>query len=281
MPLVMNGSFEIVDFRKNCSVLFYDNVEYEEYPLHWHNSIEIIMPMEGEFHVVCDGEEYCLLEQEMLIIPAGTLHNLKARKGRRYIFLIDADTIMNNPALRCLSGILNKPLHIRKESPLLSQFGSIMHEIGNAYANFGAATETFIYIKVITMLYDILSSRLQSDEADGVEGCAEAMAAAIRYIDINYTSPISLDTLAKVSGYSKFYFSKMFSRYTQSTLPDYLNRRRIMAAELLLMNDALSVTDIAMQSGFSSITTFNRVFRKLKGCSPSEFKQLKNAGRMH
>jgi AraC-like DNA-binding protein len=49
---------------------------------------------------------------------------------------------------------------------------------------------------------------------------------------------------------------------------------RIKAAELLLVNQDISVTDAAMQSGFSSLTTFNRVFRDQKGCTPSEFRRL-------
>ena len=77
-----------------------------------------------------------------------------------------------------------------------------------------------------------------------------------------------------MAGYSKYHFSRLFSEYTKETFCDYLNLRRIKAAEELLLNDSLSVTEIAMQSGFSSIATFNRLFRSLKGCSPSEYRKL-------
>lgn len=48
----------------------------------------------------------------------------------------------------------------------------------------------------------------------------------------------------------------------------------IRAAEQLLSRENLSITDIALQTGFTSITTFNRAFKKINSCTPSEFKKL-------
>ena len=100
----------------------------------------------------------------------------------------------------------------------------------------------------------------------------------IKYIYSNYMYDINLDILAKVSGYNKFYFSKMFYKYTNSSVPDFVNRCRIKAAELLLADNKYNITDIAGLTGFSSITTFNRVFKKINKCTPSKFRKfnLKN-----
>lgn len=95
----LNGDFETVDYTQNRSVLLYDNIENEEYPLHWHNAIEIIMPLTNGFEAICGGTDYLLDERDILIIPAGTLHNLKAQSGRRLILLIDNHSFANNPAL--------------------------------------------------------------------------------------------------------------------------------------------------------------------------------------
>ena len=55
---------------------------------------------------------------------------------------------------------------------------------------------------------------------------------------------------------------------------DYLNKERIQVAEKLLLNPELSITEVAFRSGFSSISTFNRVFKNSKNCSPTEFRSL-------
>ena len=55
MIVHLNGDYETVDYVPNRSVLLYDNNEDEEYPLHWHNAIEIIMPLTNGFEAVCAG----------------------------------------------------------------------------------------------------------------------------------------------------------------------------------------------------------------------------------
>ena len=80
--------------------------------------------------------------------------------------------------------------------------------------------------------------------------------------------------MADMAGFSKYHFSRLFTQYTGHTFCDYLNMRRIRAAESLLSGDDLTVTEAAMQSGFSSIATFNRVFKSFKNCNPSEYRNL-------
>lgn len=69
MIVHLNGDYETVDYVPNRSVLLYDNNEDEEYPLHWHNAIEIIMPLTNGFEAVCAGKNYKLSERDILIIP--------------------------------------------------------------------------------------------------------------------------------------------------------------------------------------------------------------------
>ena len=45
----LNGTHETVNYRENTNLRIYDNVEYEEYPLHWHSPIEILMPVRSEY----------------------------------------------------------------------------------------------------------------------------------------------------------------------------------------------------------------------------------------
>ena len=96
----------------------------------------------------------------------------------------------------------------------------------------------------------------------------------MNYINHNFTEELSLDTLAAIAGYSKFHFSRLFKKYNNMSCIQYINCKRIKMAEQLLCDPEISVTDIAMRSGFSSITTFNRIFKAHKNCTPSEFRKL-------
>ena len=84
---------------------------------------------------------------------------------------------------------------------------------------------------------------------------------------------ISLDYLADQVGFSKFHFSRLFKEYTDYNFSDYLCIRRIKAAETLLEDPDYSITEVALNSGFASISTFNRIFKQKKGITPSEHRK--------
>jgi AraC-like DNA-binding protein len=94
------------------------------------------------------------------------------------------------------------------------------------------------------------------------------------YINENFTQSLTLEELADYAGFSKFHFSRLFKQFTNMALYDYLNQKRISEAELLLLNPNMTVTEVAMQAGFNSISSFNRVFKASKNCTPTQYKYL-------
>lgn len=100
----------------------------------------------------------------------------------------------------------------------------------------------------------------------------ETVLNACSYINHHYQENITLEQVASISGFSKFHFTRIFKQCMDMTFYEYLNEKRITKAEELLYTTVLSITDIAMNSGFSSISAFNRTFKSIKGCSPSEYR---------
>ena len=95
----------------------------------------------------------------------------------------------------------------------------------------------------------------------------ESVMSACNYINQHYQEPLSLEEIADVSGFSRFHFTRIFKQCMNMTFYEYLNQKRISKAEELLSTTSQSVTEIAMNSGFSSISAFNRTFKSVKGCS--------------
>jgi len=272
----LNGEFETVDYLQNRSVRIYDNVEEEEYPLHWHNAIEIILPLTNGFRVICDGQEYGMEERDILLIPAGTLHNLKAQPGRRLILLCDNRAFQENPMLTDLCSVFANPLllHAADGAEWMQALNDLLKEIYMLYANFTNFTEVYIYIKLLTFFVRIKEHQLHAIQYGHDEQYAEQMQLVLHYIEQNYQKDITLEKLAGIAGYSPYHFSRIFKKYSNTTFINFLNLRRIKAAELLLLQENQSITDIAMQVGFSSLTTFNRTFKNLTGYTPSAYKKL-------
>ena len=272
----LNGDFETVDYAQNRSVVLYDNIENEEYPLHWHNAIEIIMPLTNGFEAVCGGRDYQLDERDILIIPAGTLHNLKARSGRRLILIIDNRSFANNPALWELYSVFSEPLHIGSgfDREFIQSMNQIMKDIYVLYSNFGDVTEVYIYMKLLSFFAKIKEYQLNRIQYSVGEQYAGKFSMILKFIEQNYMNDITLEDLAQLSGYSTCHFSRIFKKYSNTTFINFLNHRRVKAAELLLLENGCSITDAAMQAGFTSLTTFNRVFKSITGFTPSDYKKL-------
>jgi len=83
---------------------------------------------------------------------------------------------------------------------------------------------------------------------------------------------LSLGQVAKAVNTSTFYFCKMFKKVTGINFTDYLSRVRIEKAKNLLLNPSLRISEIAFEVGFQSLTHFNRVFKKIIGQSPTQYR---------
>ena len=95
---------------------------------------------------------------------------------------------------------------------------------------------------------------------------------AKEFINEHQTEDLRLGQVAKAVHTSTFYFCKMFKKVTGINFTDYLSRVRIEKAKNLLLNPNLRVSEIAFEVGFQSLTHFNRVFKKLLGQSPTEYR---------
>ena len=280
---LFSPSQEHVAFRENSTVLIWRNSHNLSYAPHWHTAMEVIIPTENCYDVYAGSDSYHLLPHDILIIPPGEIHTLTAPDtGVRFIYLIEISFLGKIKGFASIQALMSKPVYITEEShpqihkDILNKFLEIQEE----YFTDRQYSEMTIYSALLEIFSKIGYGRTHNAGLfSGVrvykkKEYIQKLNIVLDYIDANFTDNISLDDMADMVGYSKYHFSRLFSEYTKHTFCDYLNLRRIKAAEGLLLNDSLSVTEIAMQSGFSSIATFNRLFKSLKGCSPSEYRRL-------
>lgn len=100
-----------------------------------------------------------------------------------------------------------------------------------------------------------------------------AITRARQFLEANYTERLSLNAVARVAHMSPFYFCKLFKRVTGLNYTDYLARLRVEKARNLLLNPNLKISEIAFEVGFQSLTHFNRMFKRLNGQAPSEYRR--------
>jgi AraC-like DNA-binding protein len=101
--------------------------------------------------------------------------------------------------------------------------------------------------------------------------------SVFEYIDGNLTKKLTLEKLAKIAHYSKFHFERIFKVFTNMSFYQFLKMKRVIYAESLLLNPKLAIIDVALNSGFGSISAFNRAFKEIKHCTPSEWRKFYKA----
>lgn len=92
------------------------------------------------------------------------------------------------------------------------------------------------------------------------------------HLDREYPSPIDLDAVAAVAGVSKYHFARGFAATYGETPIRYLTRRRIERAQDLLRSANLTVTEICMAVGFTSLGSFSTRFTELVGETPTAYR---------
>jgi AraC-like DNA-binding protein len=90
--------------------------------------------------------------------------------------------------------------------------------------------------------------------------------------DRRYSDPLDLDTLADAAHVSKYHFARSFAQAYGETPMRYLTQRRIERAQDLLRSANLTITEVCMMVGFSSLGSFSARFRELVGESPTEYR---------
>lgn len=99
---------------------------------------------------------------------------------------------------------------------------------------------------------------------------------AIDFIDANLDQELTLDQVARYSGFSEFHFHRIFSSLVGETFGRFVQRVRIERSAILLLNDnARTITDVAFSCGFSSSSSYSRLFKEFFSCTPSQWRDAK------
>lgn len=283
MIKILNGIHETVAYDSMNGLNLYHNQEAEDYPIHWHTPLEIIVPVKGEYTVVIDDVPHTFGEGDIWITPPGTLHKLVAPpSGERLIMLFDYGLICNVKAMSSLLHTLHPfSLITKKEYPDLNNcLRSYIEEITREYDHPTPFTEACIYSLMIRFFVTLgranfnANARFPGINRSKQHEYVEKFMMVCNYITDHCTENISVEQLADLAGFSKFHFVRLFKQFSNMSCYEYLTQKRIEHAEQLLIEPDLTITEVAMRSGFNSLSTFNRIFKAAKNCTPSEYKNL-------
>ena len=267
------------------SVRLYDNVQPDDYPAHWNNSFEIILPVEGAYKVYVGETMYEVLPDEVLIIPAGSVHEIYAPSfGRRFIFMIDQSQFYAVDGLAAVQHCFYPCVHLNNDQhgELLKEVRGYLQRAIEEYEGGSFFNRSALRLWLGMMFLKTGRYLLEQESADAGKNTRRRHQQSMTvfldvcsYIADHCHEKLTLEGVAAYSGYSKFHFSRMFKAYSGMSFYDFYMRQRILMCEQLLGDLSLPVTEVALRCGFGSIATFNRIFKQYEKVTPSEYRRLR------
>jgi AraC-like DNA-binding protein/ligand-binding sensor protein len=134
-------------------------------------------------------------------------------------------------------------------------------------------------VRLLTFFADQLSALINQIVLEKQNAEPLIVMKAREYIAKNKTESISLAEVSKAAGASVFHFCKVFRKTTGLKFTDYVARVRLEDARTQLLNPNRRISEVAYDVGFQSLTQFNRMFKRVFGQSPTEFREHLAAGK--
>lgn len=281
---VLEGIRETIIYDENMSIRLYFNTSYEDYPIHWQPAIEIIMPIENIYTVKIEENTIILNPGDILFISPGVLHQLFAPEtGNRYILLIEPPLFSNIKGLEALASMFYPYALYTGDSTQRTKerMNQLMDSIYIEYSGNSDLKYASLYASILELL--VIAGRNKTNLPIDIVNIKNTRSHKYvskfldicNYIDEHCTENIGIKELAALSGFSESHFIRLFKQFTNYSYYDYLNRSRITYAKKLLTTlPNSSIVDISLQSGFGSLATFNRLFKSINKCTPTQYRNL-------
>lgn len=270
----MKYNYEIVKYNKNIPgrLLMQDKPGWRcNTTPHWHDEIEIVYMIDGEMDTMVNGKQKTITNGEFFFCNSKDIHITTVKNGTRiykyFVIQLSYQEIMNyySKDEQCYFDVYDKDVY----EDLKKQIIKIYDMVCNNYDEY----ETIRINQCILEIYHILLTRCISSDFKMISktyvdnGYAKFI---MKYIGEHYMEDISLEQLGTVIGLSPQYLSKYFKKTTNMGVLQYINMIRLHKANEELLNEKVSITDAAINNGFSSAKAYCETCKKMLGITPSK-----------
>ncbi len=272
--------------------LFYDfdydershriNMEFQ----HFHPFFEIFILLDTQAAHIIEGQYFTLQQYDMVFIPPEQLHKSEYPPGKpRKRLVIDFYIPVQQPGMeediqRMLTLFFREVSVYRFPEMQRNIIFRTLNDIFNLGQAPSELRDLLIHAKFIEFLCTVYEFRQENQYQPEVvfDSVTQKIYTVTAYIHSNYTSELTLQGLSKQFFISPYYLSHQFKKVTGFTLINYIQMTRVRNAQQLLLYTQMKITDIASACGFTSFSQFNRVFNRISGCSPSQYRTGKDGG---
>lgn len=269
---------EYVTYPEDSPIkISYANIK--EYPIHWHNSIEILYVLRGSININIDTDSFELLEKELEIINVDEAHRIYSENDNK-VLIFHIDPYFFEKYYKDINNIFfytnstDDGAQEGEEYDLLRTFlAKLLCECVQKIDDFDKEIESIL----VDLLYHLINNfHYLTYEKEELKEKTEQLARYHRiskYIFNNYDSNITLQEIAKKEFLSPHYLSHEIKYATGYSFTDLVNLTRVEESVKLLLDSDLSISDISDEVGFSHVRYLNKNFKNYYGCTPLQFRK--------
>lgn len=250
-------------------------------PMHWHNEFEMNYIREGSAEFICGEEKFTSAAGDIIITQPNVMHSVYPCPDTRQIY----DTLVFSHAVfggadsdryfrECIRPLINGNMriqaHITPEHHYYSELKKITENIF-ACAKGDTPQLDMLLRSELSRLFWLLETESETDTEIGDSG--ESIRPALEYIAEHFNEKITIKHLACAVHLSESYFMYQFQKHIGFSAMEYISHLRISKACRELIRTQKTILEIAMDCGFRNISNFNRQFRRIVGCSPTEYRK--------
>ncbi|MBO7632885.1 MAG: helix-turn-helix transcriptional regulator [Lachnospiraceae bacterium] len=280
------SKYEIYDFDNTSAFNMSTGYKERSYQMHWHSYGEILLVGPGETNIFrVNRSTYNLSEGDFVLIWPMEMHAIIDADRQESLVIQFSNAFVNTLfALQRIMHFYRKLNVIRAEGH--QELTCKLQEIARKMKETFFTAQTNREVKCCMLLMEFMMTLDEHREEFAPEPGTDMrdpyeddvmrrMMLVTDYIKNNLTADdLSQGAMAQMAGISREYFSRIFKNVTGMNYSKWLNMIRLEKASELLSHKNMSLTEVAMLSGFQSIPSFNRVFHEDKGMSPGEFRAL-------
>lgn len=252
----------------------------QERDFHFHEFDKLVILLSGAVDYTVEGVTYSLAPGDVLIVRHHSIHkaliDVSVPYDRVIIYLNRSyfERLLPNAGLGAMfesGAVLGNDL-FRLNAESREMLESCLEECEQSLSqndSWSGALQDASMIRLLAILNRIVSATAPSEQKP--KSYDSKIADTLSYINENPSADLSVDALSERVFLSRYYFMRLFSEQTGSSVHAYVNQRRLLYASHLI-REGTPAARAAAECGFSDYSTFHRAFKKAFGISPGQIK---------
>ncbi len=269
--------YESIHFSSNLPVRVFMS-QHGYVKAHWHQSVELLLVLEGRVQATVDGERFILKPEDILLINTNTIHELDSPGSVSMVLQFSPDIFsqssenMDALSFACNSAVDPSPERYQNLRSLIARLVQ-----NNANVNAGTPYRNNAYYLLIVSELMTCFRCTATDSTKSKRNRASRMTSILEYIEAHYRENFSLSDLAEAQNLSVPYLSSFFNKQMGIGFSQYYTNVKLEHAVYSLTSTEDSIEAVGAANGFPEPHAFVRAFKKKYGCLPSTYRKQHNA----